>query len=112
PNRFKFLVMRGPPASSLFASWPWPRHNWMLGRKLLIWQHTSGIVSEAYSRCMLHPSPAHNFRTHLTQASLQVFGLLCSSGKGLMGRRVRCTGETNYFRDYKRLGAIAKLATS
>src|SRR2546426_12218730 len=23
-----------------------------------------------------------------------------------------CTGEANYFRDYKRLGAIAKLATS
>ena len=30
PNRFKFLVMRGPPAAPLFASWPWPRHNWML----------------------------------------------------------------------------------
>jgi hypothetical protein len=23
-----------------------------------------------------------------------------------------CTGEADYFRDYKRLGAIAKLATS
>jgi len=22
--------MRGPPASLLFASWPWPRHTWML----------------------------------------------------------------------------------
>jgi hypothetical protein len=30
PNRFKFLVMRGPPASPLFASWAWPRHTWML----------------------------------------------------------------------------------
>jgi hypothetical protein len=29
-----------------------------------------------------------------------------------MGRRVMCTGEADYFRDYKRLGAIAKLATS
>jgi hypothetical protein len=29
-----------------------------------------------------------------------------------MGGRVRCTGEANYFRDYKRLGVIAKLATS
>jgi hypothetical protein len=29
-----------------------------------------------------------------------------------MGRSVRYTGEANYFRDYKRLGAIAKLATS
>src|SRR2546428_9388130 len=45
-------------------------------------------------------------------ASLQAFGLLCSSGKGLMGRRVMYTGEADYFRDYKRLGAIAKLATS
>ena len=23
-------LMRGPPASPLFASWPWPRYNWML----------------------------------------------------------------------------------
>jgi hypothetical protein len=29
-----------------------------------------------------------------------------------MGGRVRGTGEANYFRDYKRLGGIAKLATS
>jgi hypothetical protein len=29
-----------------------------------------------------------------------------------MGGRVRCTGEANYFRDYKRLGVIANLATS
>jgi len=29
-----------------------------------------------------------------------------------MGRRVMYTGEADYFRDYKRLGAIAKLATS
>jgi hypothetical protein len=29
-----------------------------------------------------------------------------------MGRRGMCTGEANYFRDYKRLGVIAKLATS
>jgi hypothetical protein len=28
-----------------------------------------------------------------------------------MGRRVMCIGEADYFRDYKRLGAIAKLAT-
>src|SRR5262252_2148142 len=30
PNCFKFLVIRCPPASPLFASWPWPRHHWML----------------------------------------------------------------------------------
>jgi len=24
------LMMRCPPASPLFASWPWPRHTWML----------------------------------------------------------------------------------
>jgi hypothetical protein len=29
-----------------------------------------------------------------------------------MGSGVMCTGEANYFRDYKRLGGIAKLATS
>jgi quinol monooxygenase YgiN len=29
-----------------------------------------------------------------------------------MGAMVRCTGEANYFRYYKRLGPIAKLATS
>jgi hypothetical protein len=28
----KRLVMRCPPASPLFASWPWPRHNSMLVR--------------------------------------------------------------------------------
>jgi len=31
-KRFTFLVMRCPTASPLFASWPWPRHNWMLVR--------------------------------------------------------------------------------
>src|SRR5262249_18734389 len=30
PNRFKFLMMRGPSADPLFASGPWPRHSWML----------------------------------------------------------------------------------
>src|SRR5262252_8087248 len=25
-----FLVMRGPPISPLFASWPWPRHTSLL----------------------------------------------------------------------------------
>jgi hypothetical protein len=44
--------------------------------------------------------------------SLQVLVPWCSLGNGLMGRRVRCTGEANYFRYYKRLGTIAKLATS
>jgi hypothetical protein len=29
-QRFTCLVMRGPPAFPLFASWPWPRYNWML----------------------------------------------------------------------------------
>jgi hypothetical protein len=29
-----------------------------------------------------------------------------------MGGRVRCAGEANYFIYYKRLGVIAKLATS
>jgi hypothetical protein len=29
-----------------------------------------------------------------------------------MGEMVRCAGEVNYFRYYKRLGQIAKLATS
>jgi hypothetical protein len=29
-----------------------------------------------------------------------------------MGRRGMCAGEVNYLRDYKRLGVIAKLATS
>jgi len=45
-------------------------------------------------------------------ASLQALGLLCSSGKGLIGSRVMSTGEANYFGGYKRLGAFAKLATS
>src|SRR5207249_11543960 len=45
-------------------------------------------------------------------ASLQALVPWCSSCNGLMGGRVRCTGEANYFRYYKRLGAIAKLATS
>jgi len=30
PHRCTCLVMRGPPASPLFASWPWPRHHCML----------------------------------------------------------------------------------
>src|SRR5215468_6472172 len=30
PNRFTCLVMRGPPTSPLFTSWPRPRHNCML----------------------------------------------------------------------------------
>jgi len=30
PHRCTCLVMRCPPASPLFASWPWPRHTWML----------------------------------------------------------------------------------
>src|SRR5262249_18829578 len=44
--------------------------------------------------------------------SLQAFGLLCSSCNGLMGSRVRGPREADYFRDYTRLGPIAKLATS
>src|ERR1700758_4066259 len=36
----------------------------------------------------------------------------CSSCKGLIGERVRCTGEAYYFGYYKRLGPFAKLATS
>src|SRR5215813_6882724 len=36
----------------------------------------------------------------------------CSSCNDLMGRRGMCPGEANYFRYYKRLGVIAKLATS
>src|SRR4030095_3861307 len=31
PHRFTYLVMRCLPASPLFASWPWPHHNWMFG---------------------------------------------------------------------------------
>ena len=30
PSASQFLVMRCLPASPLFASCPWPRHNWML----------------------------------------------------------------------------------
>src|SRR5262252_8851568 len=45
-------------------------------------------------------------------ASLQAVVPWCSSCNGLMREMVRCTGEVNYFRDYKRLGPIAKLATS
>src|SRR5262245_23473939 len=45
-------------------------------------------------------------------ASLQALVPWCSSCNGLMGRRGMCAGEVNYFRDYKRLGVIAKLATS
>src|SRR5215471_16616378 len=44
--------------------------------------------------------------------SLQALVPWCSLGNGLMGRRVRCNGEVSYFRYYKRLGAIVKLATS
>src|SRR5262249_54114500 len=45
-------------------------------------------------------------------AALQACVPWGSGCQGLMGGRVRCTGEANYFRDYKRLGVIAKLATS
>src|SRR5918911_439176 len=44
--------------------------------------------------------------------SLQALVLWCSSCNGLMGEMVRCAWETNYFRYYKRLEPIAKLATS
>ena len=30
PQRCRLLGLRGPPADPLFASWPWPRHHWML----------------------------------------------------------------------------------
>jgi hypothetical protein len=30
PKRCAFLVMRYPPPPPLFASWPWPRHTWLL----------------------------------------------------------------------------------
>src|SRR5262249_41952111 len=30
PRRSPCLMMRCLPASPLFASWPWPRHHWML----------------------------------------------------------------------------------
>src|SRR5262249_7619189 len=29
-HRFTCLVLRGPPTSPLFASWPWPRHTSLL----------------------------------------------------------------------------------
>src|SRR5712691_7614083 len=32
PSAAQVLVLRCPPASSLFASWPWPRHHWMIVR--------------------------------------------------------------------------------
>ena len=32
PTRCTCLVRRGPPASPLVASWPWPHHTWMLVR--------------------------------------------------------------------------------
>jgi len=41
--------------------------------------------------------------------SLEVHDPSCN---GLVGRIGMCTGEANYFRYYKRLGVIAKLATS
>src|SRR5215475_3374112 len=45
-------------------------------------------------------------------ASLLALGLWCSSCNGLIGGIVKCYGEANYFRDYRRLEAMAKLATS
>src|SRR5262245_13564678 len=45
-------------------------------------------------------------------ASLQALVPWCSSCNRLMGEMVRCAGEVNYFRYYKKLGPIAKLATS
>jgi len=45
-------------------------------------------------------------------AACQAVGLLCSSGKGLLGSSVMGTGAAHDVRDYKRLGASAKLATS
>src|SRR5215470_7980418 len=45
-------------------------------------------------------------------ASLQAVVPWCSSCNRLMGEMVRCAGEVNYFRYYKKLGPIAKLATS
>src|SRR5215471_18699181 len=44
--------------------------------------------------------------------SLQALVPWCSSCNGLMGRRGMWPGEAKYFRYYKRLGVIAKLATS
>src|SRR5215468_8472611 len=45
-------------------------------------------------------------------ASLQAVVPWCSSCNGLVRRIGMCAGEANYFRYYKRLGVIAKLATS
>src|SRR5262245_48138276 len=45
-------------------------------------------------------------------ASLQALVPWCSSCHGLMGGRVRYTGEANYFKYYNGLRVIAKLATS
>src|SRR5712691_6168069 len=45
-------------------------------------------------------------------ASLLALVLWCSSCNGLIGGMMTGSGEANYFRDYKRLGSIAKLATS
>src|SRR5438874_9582789 len=44
--------------------------------------------------------------------SLQAVVPWCSSCNRLMEEMVRCAREVNYFRYYKRLGPIAKLATS
>src|SRR6267378_8233181 len=44
--------------------------------------------------------------------SLQALVPWCSSCNGLVGRIGMCTGEASYFRYHKRLGVIAKLATS
>src|SRR5438128_10767676 len=45
-------------------------------------------------------------------ASWQAVQSWCSSDKGLMGSRVMGAGESNCVRDYKRLGEMAKLATT
>src|SRR5215813_8544859 len=45
-------------------------------------------------------------------ASLLALVLWCSSCNGLIGGMMMGPGKANYFRDYKRLGPIAKLATS
>ncbi len=45
-------------------------------------------------------------------ASLQVLVPWCSSCNGLRGGKGRCTGEAEYFKYYKSLGVIEKLATS
>src|SRR5258706_3428299 len=48
----------------------------------------------------------------VASVSLQALVPWRSSCNGLVGRIGVCTGKANYFRDYKRLGVIAKLATS